>query len=225
MKNKFTEKQKLAKLLYQELEEIRAAQFKLGRFKLKTPIQKGWVRKFKVREDILRSSDGARYKRILSHVQNAQVSKTTDFSKYNELKLKPIQVYNIKNGRVCFPEFYWDKYFILAADPQTGYFTGVEYKVKKSYFIKNPWVFEIVIEPNFIETLPIIDPALESREKELVNKIEKNKLWPIIDKMIFGRAGYRDEWSLNVIKNKEILKEIEREVRNETIYLNERPDL
>lgn len=215
MQNKYTEKQKLARQLYWELDEIRAAQRKLGVFKLKNPIQCGWTKQFKIRSDILRGSDGRRYLEILPFVQNHQVSRTTNFDGRTVLELNTISLN--KKKLIKWPEFYWTKYFVLT-DEKRGYYTGVEYKHNKCFAIKHSWVFEYEIVPNFITFLPIIDPALESREKEIHNKIQKNNLWPVIDKHLFGNAGHRDEWDLNVVKNREILKELEKEIREEVIF-------
>ena len=213
MQTKYTEKQILARQLYWELDEIREKQRKLGVFKLNPPIQRGWARQWLLRADILRSSDGNRYLKILPFVQNSQVSRTTDFSGRNELKLKTISLK--QKDLLDWPEFWWDKYFDYINE-EYGYRTGVEYKYNKCYSIKKPYLFEIEIVPNFIEYLPIIDPQLESREKEIYNKIEKKNLWTVIDKFLFGSMGYkRDEWSLSLVKNKSLLKELEQEVRAE----------
>lgn len=213
MKDKYTEKQILARQLYWELDEIREKQRKLGIFKLNPPVQKGWVRQWRLRADILRSTDGKRYLTILPYIQNSQVSRTTDFIGRQELKLKTISLR--QKELIDWPEFWWDKYFDLVNE-EYGYRTGVEYKFKKCYSIKRQYVFELEIVPNFINYLPIIDPKLESREQELINKIKKNNLWIVIDKMLFGSMGWRrDDWNLSLDKNKQILKELEQEVRAE----------
>lgn len=213
MQNKYTEKQKLARELNWELEDIRRKQKFLGIFKLPKPIQKGWCRQFRLREDILRSTDGKRYLIILPVVQNYQVSRTTDFSDRQELKLKTISLKQQKT--LNWPEFWWNKYFNITRE-EYGYRTGIEYKYNNCFTIKRPYLFEIEVVPNFIEYLPIIDPRLESREKEIYNKIQKNNLWPVIDKMFFGSMGYRrDEWSLSLERDKQLLKELEQEVRAE----------
>lgn len=213
MKDKYTERQKLAKILYKELENIREQKRALGYFKLKEPIQKGWKEQFKVREDILKSSDGKRYQEILKYIQNFRISRTTEFKDNPKYKfgLKSISV-DLKD-EIDFPDFYWDKYFFRAFDYSKYYKTGVEIKYKQYYFIRRPYVFESEILPNYIFQIPIIDPKLESREKELNNKIEKLNLWPTI----YKNNGWRMRYSWDDYGNHDpqhlLISELEKEIR------------
>ncbi len=203
------ERHKLARALYSELQDIWKSQRKLGFHKLSKPVQKGWKAQFRIRADILRSSWAHAYLAIMPHIQKSQISRTTTFKYLHELELGSIP--EKKREKTILPEYYWDKFFILKPDPRHGYRTGVEYICPQAYFISHPFRFEIEIIPYYVSYLRIIDPALESREKELRNRLEKHDLYKIIHKNM-GWYGYDDR---DDIRQKELLREMESEVRKE----------
>jgi len=215
MKSKRTEKQKIAFSLYSELKDIWEQKSKLGRFKLKVPIQNGWRKEWRVRGDVMRSSEGSNYLKILPLVKNSVYSRTTLFSDDNKLGLKGVSERYIENNPKVLPEFFWSKYFDLQTDFHSFYKTGVEVIYRKFYHVKRQSAFETIIVPNFIDSLPIISPELDSRQQEIQNKIEKLKLWPIIDKLLGLYGSCRCEYCLSEEKQKHVLIEIEKEIRQE----------
>jgi len=206
---KFTDKQALAFALHREYGKLWEARRGLGYHKLKTPIQKGWKRQFRVREKILKTSEGVRFKTILRYVQNSDYSRTTVFPPDKVLKLKAITDHVMKKTE--WPDWYIKKYFRAFSDPSRAYKTGVELKYPTSYEVKREDVFEIEIVPNFILEIPIIDPAIESRIKEIDNKMWSHNLWPVIDRIVRGSHGSGDkDW--NRMKDP-LLEEFEKEIR------------
>ena len=59
---------KHVKRLESELNQIHKAQSKLGNIELKKPIRNGWIKTFKLRDEILRSKSSKVYQEVLSAV-------------------------------------------------------------------------------------------------------------------------------------------------------------
>lgn len=212
-----------------ELNEVIGLQKKLGRFKLKTPIQKGWRAVLRVRPGLLKQLDGARHARFLPYVQNIWYSRTTDFtieSKFQGRVRKiedhaPISLTEKKFRRMMdkekFPDFYETKYFVSFKNFGESHSVGSSIIAPIHYRVKRPDIYETVIEKNFISEIPIIDPELESRFKILDNKITRENGW----QLIYGRySGYYRGTEADKYKN--ILRAMEDEVREE-LKMNECP--
>lgn len=201
-----------------ELDKIWKKQRKLGFHLLAKPIQRGWVAKLAVREDILRCSDGYRYLNILPYVQNYWTSRTTNFNvKPNEDVCHP-QGRNIadhgprsiseKQMLAIVERFgeHYKKYFHSYQDWGRSINVGTQVIVPTRYRIARPHVFKTIIEKNYINRLPIISPTLDSQEKRLRNRI--NALGG--NEFVYGRYYYREDR-----RNDLIIRQLEKEVRKE----------
>lgn len=220
MRTRFKENSKKEKLLAlaRELDEVIEQRRKLGYHKLDKPIQKGWRASLKVRQDILRSSEGVRYLNILPYVQNYWFSKTTDFTipatdfkggrRIEDHGPKSISEKDFKNKVMAhLPDFY-EKYFHSYPSFKDAFTVGTKMIVPLRYRVRRVHVFETIIEKNWIDKLPIIDPKLESRYQILMNKLNRDNGWYIL----YGKWKGR-HYDLN--REELILKELEKEVRKE----------
>lgn len=203
----------------QELDEVNKLIRQLGKHKLDQPIQKGWRASLKIRQDILKTTDGARYLNILPYVQNYWYSRTTDFTiqttafqagrRIEDHGPKSISEKKFKNRLMSdLPEFY-EKFFISYPSFKDAFTVGSKMIVPLRYRIKREHVFETIIEKNYISELPIIDPALESQHKKLYDKLEHANAWNIL----YGK--YKNRWNDGFTREDLILRELEKEIRKE----------
>lgn len=207
------DKFKKARQLWWEYLDIQKQQRALGYHPI-PPRQNGWRMELRLRDDIMRSSDARNYLLILPHVQSFAYSKTTVFRDYStKYSIGSIVVKDTSTTQdriltpkdlLCrgaetsdspkwgekykFPAFFWRKYFWFSPpyDRWTSY--GV---IKESglYRLQRPWVFEPAILPHYIDKIPIIDPALESREKEIREWIIKHEMCGYLHKRVGGYIG------------------------------------
>jgi len=164
---------KIARELYFERRDLYKKRSSLGWFTIPKR-QKGWIAQFRLRDDVLRSKDAEAFKIILPYVQNYQLSRTTYFSRLGELHLKSIPEYKRKN--ITFPEYYWNKYFMRTLDYDVYHYWGTASIEQFCYKIIRRYIFEIEVRKHYITQVPIIDPAIESRLKEINNFVKTHSL-------------------------------------------------
>ena len=139
---------------------------------LKEPIRRGWIRFYKVRDDIARGPEGLALEQILELVQNSARCDRKDFMKRDwskrkntlkpvEQKLKPLY----EKQYIELPE-HLKKYFTKIEDFSKWGGRKVEYRVYPE------WKFKFVVKPYYITHVPIT-----SSEAESEYAILRRKLW------------------------------------------------
>ncbi|WP_166922131.1 hypothetical protein [Flavobacterium poyangense] len=176
---------------------------------LKEPYQKGWVRYFVVRVDVLRSAEGVFYEKILEKINTFQFSNQKEFTnrkkRFGKKSIHPRERF-VANISVSD----WNTNKFELTDKEKSCFTLIEkwsdlYKRFVRYYKFNePWRFVFKIEPNIITHKKAIDTALESELRLIENYIQNRNLRCKIYKMWNTKADYY--WSLEKLKHHNQIK-------------------
>jgi hypothetical protein len=180
--------------LYKELKDVVRQQRNLGYRDLDPPVQRGWKRSFVLRPDVAASPHAAFFTALL------EKANTTTFSHRKDFKIKRRRhgkkVYVDKPQRLrSFYNYEFVKLKLM--NKEKPYFKeDWEYnlwngELQRVYLFTEPWRFVLKVQPNMITKVPIIDPQLRSREKELDNYFERNKLYPRLFKLTRGKHPWR----------------------------------
>jgi len=207
----YEEKEKeTRRLLYRErkLNEIPRKMIRL-----KTPIQKGWVRYFVLRDDLLKSKEINQLKKVLSLVQNKWYSSDKSFT--NRKLIYPRIKNTIQKPKCISAETYLNldnslkKYFKLCVK------LDIYGKHEYVYEIANPKLFVLKTEKNFIEKLEEFYPDIESERDYIYRKLY------ITDKMAYK---YTDNYHKNKnpkenysYRRKTIKRQIQKEIEQDII--------
>lgn len=203
--------------LYKELRAVKKAQRELGFAELKPPVQKGWKRFFVLRPDVERSSDAEFFRQLLEKINTVTYSHRKDFKHKRRRHGKKVDVDRIQLLRE-FYSYEWPK--LKLTEREMSYFrkdwefVGNSTSVRLKYVFTEPWRYVLRVRPNMITHVRIIDPQLMSREKELDNYFERNRLYPRLFKLSEGWYKYYWEYKSRP-GNRHILKrELYDELRN-----------
>lgn len=165
----------------------------LGWEPLEPPVQKGWKRKFVLRDDVAKSKQADFFQGILNKVNTTDWSYRKDFKVRRrrfgkkiyvvkpQLLLQPCSMYA---GRVKFSAeeaFYFDELMIQHKG-----------RIEKRYVFKEPWRFVLKVMPNIIDKVRIKDGELESRLDEIDNYLERNGYKYRFQRVVYGRGKYRN---------------------------------
>jgi hypothetical protein len=163
---------------------------------LEKPVRSGYKRYFVLREDVAKSREANIYRGLLKYLQNTQYSRDKKFQykDYKTKKMLPMQHFTKPIDHKTWNKIVTDG---LLTTRQQGMFQ----QMWKQTNPKNPkvgywqwvfqkeWVFAQKVEPHYKTHSLLLDPQLESEITKVSNKIERNNLWPKIDK-ILGRSSY-----------------------------------
>lgn len=148
---------------------------------LKEPYQKGWVRFFVVRKDVLRSDDALFFVNLLEKINTFQFSNQKTFTNRKKKfgkKTDYLREQFVNN--VTVSEWNNDKFKFT--EREKSFFTLVEKwsercRCFKTYYKFNePWRFVFKIEPNIITHKKAVDTVLESELRLIENYIENRDL-------------------------------------------------
>lgn len=164
---------------------------------LKEPYQKGWVRFFVVRKDVLSSDDALFFVDLLDKINTFQFSNQKTFTNRKKKfgkKTDYLREQFISN--VTVSEWNNDKFQFT--DKEKSFFTLVEKwsercRCFKTYYKFNePWRFVFKIEPNIITHKKAVDTVLESELRLIENYIENRDL-----RYKIYNSGNRDSYYYN----------------------------
>ena len=155
------------------------------------PYQKGWVRKFVLRDDIKNRTDAKEIRHVLDLINVSKVCSRKDFTEksWKTKKYEPI-VQKLKR----IDEATYNK----LSEKEKSYFgewLQIDKKDKhyrKTYAFKYDFWFVFEIKPNMITRHWIPDAELESRYTEIRNKLQTHNLWPKIDHIL--GVSHHDYW-------------------------------
>jgi len=145
---------------------------------LDKPIRKGWVRFYKVRDDLARSPEGPMLAEVLKFVQCSAHCDRKDFTQkkyFNghwkkerepvEQELTPVhEKFFLENVPERLHKYFYKTYEVSRWGGQTY----VAYKVWQ------PWKFVFVVKPYYIREVPMTSSEAESEYKHLWNKLWKH---------------------------------------------------
>lgn len=162
---------------------------------LEKPVRAGYKKYFVLREDVAKSREANIYRSLLKHIQHVVYSRDKKFL-YKDYKTKKM----LPMAHTTKPIVHRDWNKLLAESGITTRQQAMFLQVWKQTNPKNPkqgyyqwvfqkeWVFAEKIEPHYKTHSLLLDPQLESELKEVENQIERNNLWPKIDKVL-GRSN------------------------------------
>jgi hypothetical protein len=165
------------------------------------PYQKGWARYYVLREDIKNRNDARTIQQALDLINSERVSNREDFTvkdykagKYVPMK-QPLNNVTEKKWETLSPSV--QKWFVKRQLVEK-YSNRVYY----AYVFKLDYFFEFKVEPNIITHHWIPDSEWATRQAELSHKLQRENLWPKINKML-GASAQPKNWKLpQHVKNK-----------------------
>lgn len=174
----------------------------LGWQELTPPVQKGWVRHFVVREDVVRSKYGDFFEGILKKINTYKYSWKKDFTKKKRKLGK--KIYEVRTQELLRPrEYEFNK--MKFTDVEKQFFTEVwelgwnKQPIKRYVFIE-PWRFVLKVKPYMIDKVRINDATLESELKQIDNYLERNDYKKRLCKVMHRSYRY-NEWKPKVKYN------------------------
>ncbi|MEO6175884.1 MAG: hypothetical protein ABIP27_12105 [Flavobacterium circumlabens] len=171
---------------------------------LKEPYQKGWVRFFVVRKDVLRSDEAMFYVNVLEKINTFQFSNQKTFTSRKKRFGKKTE--NPKEqflAKINVSEWNTNKFELT--DKEKSCFTRIEKwsdrcRCFKTYYqFTESWRFVFKIEPNIIKHQKAVDAVLESELRQIENYIQNRDLGYKIYKSGNRDASYY--YSLEKLKN------------------------
>ncbi|MEP6929023.1 MAG: hypothetical protein ABI850_03390 [Flavobacterium sp.] len=189
--------------------EIYLAIRNLPLIELETPYQKGWVRFFVVRKDVLRSEEAMFYVNILEKINSFQFSNQKTFT--NRKKRFGKKTDNPKEqfvNKISISE--WNNNTFELTDKEKSCFALIEKwsdrcRCFKTYYqFTESWRFVFKIEPNIITHKKAVDAVLESELRLIDNYIDNRDL-----RFKIYKGGNRDSYyyhSLEKLKNNNEIK-------------------
>lgn len=187
--------------LYREYRETWDNRKNHGTWVEVTPYVKGWVRFYVLRDDARNRNDANRLRRVLELVNSTVHSMRQDFTRSqwkNGRKLKtrlpieqPLNWLTEKQYSELPSEI--SKYFERKTWTERRMYPTRHYVTMVGYLPKTPEYFVFNVEPNIITHHFIPDGEWESRCAEIRQKIDRDNLWPKMNKAMSKSThnGYR----------------------------------
>lgn len=176
---------------------------------LDKPYQRGFVRFFVVREDVMRSKDGDFFEGILKKINTYMYSESRRFLKKKRKFGRRIYVERVQKLQYISSYSWNDPKLGLTARERQHFLRQEEYcPARKSYvpyyeFIE-PWRFILRIRPNMITHYKPVDFELEKECAELDDYLWQHKIVGIINKTMFGKSSSwkRKREDISLIKSR-----------------------
>lgn len=176
---------------YRECEKHENTRKNLPWLPLEKPYQKGFVRYFVLRDDVLYSKEAAFFKEILLIINSYMFSDTRKFQKRKRKFGKKIYVDRIQKTKEI-DLYHWLDPKLELSDRHRQYFRKVEEycpytkRYKTYYQFIEPWRFVLRIRPNIITHYKPIVAELEREIAEISHYLDQYKIQGIARKKIFG---------------------------------------
>lgn len=182
LRRSIEEKDKKIIRFCKRLYELRRAEREIPLVPLPKPIQRGFKKSFKLREDISRRNDAHIFKRILGVINTTVYCKTQDFKvkKYHSNQLTDIPhsldyISEYEWGKLNWPQSL-KKWFILRSKHiDTKY--GLSRIPIKGYYFSHPYFFDTKIEPHFVTHTCPVDVNIKREIAEIEAFMTNNSGW------------------------------------------------
>ncbi|MET3037908.1 hypothetical protein ABXT08_17560 [Chryseobacterium sp. NRRL B-14859] len=161
---------------------------------LDKPYQRGFVRFFVVREDIMRSKDGDFFEGILKKINTYMYSENRQFLKKKRKSGKRLYTEREqKLNRISSCSWNHPKFELTSRERQY-FLKREEYcPYRKSYLIyyefMEPWRFVLRVRPNMITHYKPVDFEVEKEYAELESYLGQHKIAGIVHKTIYGKSN------------------------------------
>ena len=203
--DKFYEKKEMRRL-FEEYSKRWKERHQHGEWvKVDPPYQLGWIRYYDLRYDISRRSDAPRIREALSLVNTRMYCKREDFTTHDRFKKKrvpiqqPLKFISKKKYDELSPEI---QKYLEKRTYRSKKWGRIEQQI--GYTLKHSFWVVFVKEPNMVTEQWVPDPKWESRMSEISNRINRDNLWPKINKALgFSTNGSYREYPPSVwLRNK-----------------------
>lgn len=160
---------------------------------LEKPYQRGFVRFFTVREEVLRSKDGNFFEGILKKINTYMYSESRQFLKKKKKSGRRIYVERAQKLKNISSYSWNDPKFGLTSREREYFLKQEEYcPIQKTYVpyyeFREPWRFTLRTRSNMITHYKPVDFQLEKEIAELGSYLEQYKVAGIVHKTIYGRS-------------------------------------
>lgn len=168
--------------------------------KLDKPVQYGWKKSLRLRDDYTRRADAHVYQKLLDVCGKTVFSRN---KKFLDRKGKVIEVPTLEIDILAWPRLglpdYYKKYF---------YIQNINGK-QKYVLIKSYWMEEY-IEPYILTHRFPVCKEFESRKKEISNKLDRINGWQIFYQKLKGKKRQSMDYFLEIlfIRDKIAVKEL-----------------
>lgn len=195
------DEEKTLRKLHTQCKNIWNEMNKLGWEELDPPYQRGWKRFFVIKLEMERSRNASFYKKLLEKINTQQYSSRKDFKKKKRIKRKRVYM-SVKQCLQALNE----REFQKLSQPEQIFFTKenvwcnrVKAVITQYVFMEPNRFYSLKVEPNMITKVRKRNVLLESSLAEIELKIERNKLRPRMNRLIYGRYGHWS-WKMNEYK-------------------------
>ena len=183
--------------LYKELRKLSKQVRNLGYEDLNPPVQRGWKRSFVLRPDVATGTDANLFQSILEKINTKHYSWRKDFKEKRRRRGKKIYVVSVQELEKL-PPYKFDKAGFSETE-KTYFHLTLTYGSNAHlpewiYVFKEPWRYELRIQPNIITRTRIRDFALEQRIAGIEQFLEWNNQWPYLQKLLHGHYKWRHRW-------------------------------
>ncbi len=161
---------------------------------LEKPYQKGFVRFFVVRDDVMRTKDGTFFNGILNKINTEMYSETRKFLKKKRKSGRRIYV-DREQKITSLSTYEWNDPRMGLTDRERQYFLRTETycpfrkTTVSSYEFIEPWRFILRVKPYIITHYKPLDSELEKETDELDDFLSQYKVAGITHKTIYGKSA------------------------------------
>ncbi|REC48211.1 hypothetical protein [Chryseobacterium pennipullorum] len=160
---------------------------------LDKPYQRGFVRFFVVREDVLRTEDGEFFEGILKKINTYMYSESRHFLKKKKKYGRRIYVEREQKIKSISAWSWNDPNFFLTHKERQYFVKQEEYCVFRKmyqpyYEFTEPWRFILRIRPHMITHYKPVDFELEKEYAELESYLGQHKITGIVHKTMGGKS-------------------------------------
>lgn len=186
--------------LYREYDALRDQKRDLGWERLDPPVLRGYKRYFVLRSEVARGKEAKLFQSILDKINTTEYSSRRDFKKKRRrfgrkvYEVRSQQLQRLWTGSFREKKFTGQEascFDLVMTDERPGSY------YRWTYVFREPWRFQLKIEPNVIRWTRVKDFDLERRIGEMERYIYSNRLWPQINKL---RSGSCQRWGMYACK-------------------------
>lgn len=174
-------------------QDLAVKRYNLPLVPLEMPYQKGFERRFVLRDDVARSRHALFYQNLLDKINTVQYHHDKHFSTSKKKRRKRIQVSRLQTLKEYDEQEWRSKHNKLTEAERLLFYPRETYCVARKrkeirYVFAEHWRYRLQVRPFMITHRKMIDEALEQEIQEIDNYIEKRNLQPAMDK---ARRGSR----------------------------------
>lgn len=181
--------------LWRRYSKLSKYKWSLPFVEIEQPYQRGWKRYFVLHDDLRYNPRKDFFEALLEKINTVEYHHDQDF-KFKKRKKKRSGYEYKRQFLREFASYEWIDNKMKLTEEEQAYFMKVEtYNVYAkrtsiSYVFTEPWRYKLKVAPHFVTHARKLDIEIERELAFVNNHINKNFLWPRIDRLTSGK-GYR----------------------------------